>query len=220
MAMLVTWLAQLLGVVSVVAVPSVERQVPDRQSLEALAILGAAFAGTVVLLCVQAFTEELGWRGYFLPRMMQSLGPWRGLLIHGLVWGTWYAPVVALAAEGSASAAIRGGTFVVTCTLLGILLGWLRLLARSLSLAVVFNAVLTVSAGLPFILRGVDVGSRGSAYGPAGWIPLLLAAAVLFSGPARRAVTTPRAVDAHPRGPGSVRRFVESLISRNGHHTR
>jgi hypothetical protein len=114
---------------------------------------------------------------------------------------------------------VRGVTFVVTGTLLGTLLGWMRL-ARSLSLAVVFNVVLTVAAGLPFILRGVDVGSRGAAYGPVGWIPLLVLTGILFIAPTRRAVTTPLAVATHPRGPTTVRRLVGVGASRNGNHAR
>jgi hypothetical protein len=182
-------------------------------------MLGIAFVMTVVLLWGQAFIEELGWRGYLLPRMMQSLGPWPGLLVHGLVWGMWYVPVVALAAGAPSSTPVRGVAFVVTGTLLGTLLGWLRL-AQSLSLAVVFNVVLTVAAGLPFILRGVDVGSRGAAYGPVGWIPLLMLVGILFIAPTRRAVRTPPGVATHPRGPTTVRRLVGVGASRNGNHAR
>jgi len=88
--------------------------------------------------------------------------------------------------------------------------------AKSLALAVIFNAVLTVAAGLPFILRGVDVGPRGSAYGPAEWIPLLLAVGILFTGPLGRAVVTPQAPATRPRRSGDLWSRVEYLFSRNG----
>lgn len=216
MSVAITWLAGFPGLVVPTAIaPGVEPDLPSRPSLGAAAILGVALAGTIVLLCVQAFCEELGWRGYFLARMMQRFGPWPGLLLHGSIWGVWYAPIIALAAGNLEAVSSDSLSFIVTCTLLGALYGWLRLLVRSITLAVVVNAVLTIAAGLPFILHGADIGPRGSAYGPAGWIPLLLAAGVLFIGPARRAVAIPQGFET--RGTrGGLWRVVEHLVSRNG----
>ncbi len=217
-SMLVAWLAELLDLVVAPSTgSSAEPEVSFHSpSVGAAVALTVAFACTVVLISVQAFSEEFGWRGYFLIRLMQWLGAWPGLLLHGLVWGVWYAPVVLLAAGDPASAPTRGVRFVVTCALLGVLLGWLRLAGKSLVLAVIVNAVLTVAAGLPFILRGVDVGPRGSAYGPAGWIPMLLAVGILFTEPARRAVVTPLGLDTRPRRSAHLWSLVEYLFSRNG----
>jgi membrane protease YdiL (CAAX protease family) len=212
-AMLIAWLAQRLDVVSARAVPSPEPNLPYPLSLHTLLVLGVAFLGTTLLVSTQAFAEELAWRGYFLPRMMEGLGPWPGLLVHGFLWGVWYAPVVALPAQESSVASARALSFIVTCTLLGTLLGCLRLRARSLSAAVLTNAILTVVAGLPFILRGVELGPRAAAYRPAGWIPLLLAAGILAAGRARRA-TAPR----RPDPPSADRARPSRLITRNGSH--
>ncbi len=37
--------------------------------------------------------EELGWRGFLLPRLM-PLGKWKAYAILGVVWGLWHAPLV------------------------------------------------------------------------------------------------------------------------------
>jgi membrane protease YdiL (CAAX protease family) len=213
-AMLIAWLVQRLDVVAAGTVTSPEPNLPYQFSLHTLVLLGVAFVGTTVLVSTQAFAEELGWRGYFLPRMMEGLGPWPGLLAHGFLWGVWYAPVVALPAHGSPAASARALSFVVTCTLLGTLLGCLRLRARSLSAAVLTNALLTVVAGLPFILRGVELGPRAAAYRPAGWIPLLLAAGILAAGLARRATAGPRRLAARSAEPARP----SPLVTRNGRH--
>jgi hypothetical protein len=37
--------------------------------------------------------EELGWRGYALPKLQQSSGPLIASLVIGAVWGIWHLPV-------------------------------------------------------------------------------------------------------------------------------
>lgn len=39
------------------------------------------------------FGEELGWRGYLLPKLM-PLGRVRAYALTGLIWGLWHAPLV------------------------------------------------------------------------------------------------------------------------------
>jgi hypothetical protein len=139
--------------------------------LETLGVL-LALSATLAMIGAQALTEEVAWRGYFLPRAMQRLGNWKGLILHGLVWGLWYAPVLFFATYGTTnvlSSLHHSSAFVVTCVFLGILLGWLRLAARSLVPVLVANATLTLAAGLPYTLYGLDAGIQASVFGPAGW---------------------------------------------------
>lgn len=42
------------------------------------------------------FGEEWGWRGYLLPKMAKKLPAIPMLLITGLIWGVWHAPLTAL----------------------------------------------------------------------------------------------------------------------------
>ncbi|MBK8009752.1 MAG: CPBP family intramembrane metalloprotease [Deltaproteobacteria bacterium] len=138
----------------------------------ALALL-AAFGATVLLVWLQCFAEEVGWRGYFLPRLMERFGPWGGLFLHGAVWGLWYAPLLFLAAYGQAAplgAVGRSLAFVVTCVLLGMLFGWLRLASKSLVPVMVANMTLTLAAGLPYVLHGWMPASARQCSSPlAGW---------------------------------------------------
>jgi uncharacterized protein len=167
-----------------------ERELPRPESVGALAF------GVVVLwtlLWTQAFSEELGWRGYFLTRMMQRQGPWRGLVTHGVVWGLWYAPMFLLANADLMQSTELAAGFVLTCTLLGTMLGWLRLASKSIIPAVLANGVLTLVAGLPFMLRGIDVGARGAVFGPAGWLLMFTVVLGLALSSTRRAVATPEA---------------------------
>ena len=38
--------------------------------------------------------EELGWRGFLLPKLL-PIGQWKAILVSGLIWGFWHAPVIA-----------------------------------------------------------------------------------------------------------------------------
>ncbi|MBX7254751.1 MAG: CPBP family intramembrane metalloprotease [Candidatus Hydrogenedentes bacterium] len=56
-------------------------------------ILTASILMGPVLNGLFAFGEELGWRGYLLPRLM-PLGKRKAYLIVGVIWGLWHAPLI------------------------------------------------------------------------------------------------------------------------------
>jgi membrane protease YdiL (CAAX protease family) len=136
-------------------------------------LLLLAFFGTLSLLWFQALIEELGWRGYFLMRLIKKLGPW-GVLVHGLVWGLWYTPLLLFV--GGWGERVAG--FFVGLALLGSLFAWLRLWTNCLSSIVIANITVTVAAGLPYLLHGREVGLRGALFEPSGW--LLMSCILLF----------------------------------------
>jgi membrane protease YdiL (CAAX protease family) len=123
----------------------------------------------VSILWIQAIIEEVAWRGFLLPRLMRALGPWPGLVVHGLVWGLCYSPLFAVAGASVG----RSLTYVVTCGLLGIVLGWIRLSTRSIYESAASNATLTICAGLPLLLVG-HASRFSAAFEPPGWLPLVV----------------------------------------------
>lgn len=48
------------------------------------------------LYVIDCFGEEWGFRGYLLPKMLKSFRVVPTLLVSGLLWGLWYAPLVYL----------------------------------------------------------------------------------------------------------------------------
>src|SRR5690606_4808307 len=79
----------------------------------------------VVFLWVLAFSvagEEIGWRGWLLPRLLDRTGPVRASLAVGLVWAIWHLPLWAL--PGDFHAAIPLSLFFVQILAISILYTW------------------------------------------------------------------------------------------------
>ena len=45
---------------------------------------------------VTTFGEEWGWRGYLVPKVSERLGIVPTLLVTGVIWGLWHAPLTAI----------------------------------------------------------------------------------------------------------------------------
>ncbi len=58
-------------------------------------LMGSLIALTVgpLAMAVLALGEEIGWRGYLLPRLIDAGVP-HPALVTGLVWGFWHAPLI------------------------------------------------------------------------------------------------------------------------------
>jgi membrane protease YdiL (CAAX protease family) len=87
-----------------------------------------------------AFGEELGWRGYLVPRLLDARVPYP-LVVSGVIWGAWHLPLIfaGLYASGS-QPALSGAIFMAVVIPAAILFAWLRLATGSLWPAVVAHA--------------------------------------------------------------------------------
>jgi uncharacterized protein len=80
-------------------------------------LIGAAFA-----LC-----EEVGWRGYLLPRM-RGFSPFSAMLIVGFLHGVWHMPILLTTDyyHSTGNPWLVAPLFLITLTLAGIFYGFLR----------------------------------------------------------------------------------------------
>jgi membrane protease YdiL (CAAX protease family) len=78
-------------------------------------ILNSAIDG-LVFGTIFALGEEIGWRGYLLPRLL-PLGPTRAMLLSGLLHGIWHFPMIFFtSAYHSEGNRLRlGVSFMATC---------------------------------------------------------------------------------------------------------
>ncbi|MGO4679813.1 CPBP family intramembrane glutamic endopeptidase [Microbacterium sp. 2MCAF23] len=127
-------------------------KVPAGTPLPPAAVLIAAQAASIpvaaaTINAVAAFGEELGWRGFLVPAL-RRYGTGTSLLVSGVIWGLWHAPIILLGYDfGRADA--TGVLFMIGgCVVWGVLLGWLRLRSASMWPAVFAHGALNASAAM------------------------------------------------------------------------
>ena len=78
--------------------------------------------------------EELGWRGFLLPRLLERSGPIGASLSVGLVWTFWHAPLMMAAAgtsiSGQALTVSNVLAYLVSVTASSVLFTWIHLRTR------------------------------------------------------------------------------------------
>jgi len=104
-----------------------------------------------------AFGEELGWRGYLLPRLMQAGWP-SPLLLSGVVWGIWHLPLFVFTGYAHGKLVLSLLMFALLTALFGVFIGWLRLASGSVFVAAMahtsFNAFVQRFFGVSFVGDG------------------------------------------------------------------
>jgi membrane protease YdiL (CAAX protease family) len=104
-----------------------------------------------------AFGEELGWRGYLLPRLMQAGWP-SPLLLSGVVWGIWHLPLFVFTGYAHGKLVLSLLMFTLLTALFGVFIGWLRLASGSVFVAAMahtsFNAFVQSFFGVSFVGDG------------------------------------------------------------------
>ena len=76
--------------------------------------------------------EEIGWRGYMLTRLVDS-GVRAPILLSGLVWGLWHAPLIMSGQYASGRYPLLSVClFIVGILAAGYVFGWLRLSSGSI----------------------------------------------------------------------------------------
>lgn len=132
------------------------------------------------------FGEEWGWRGYLLPKMSEKLPLIPMLLVNGVIWGLWHAPITALGHNygvGYPGFPFTGiAAMCVFCIVIGAFLSYVSLKTQSCIPAVLGHGAINSIAGIGLYMTK----DGGNAFiGPAptgivGMIPFIIVGVILI----------------------------------------
>ena len=150
-----------------------------------VSLLGAC-AIAPALNIVTTFGEEWGWRGYLMPKLATRLSIVPTLVVTGVIWGLWHAPIVALGHNYGTGYPTEpwGGILAMCawCVALAVFLGYVTIRTRSTFAAAIGHGALNGSVNLVTICSI----SGGSPFvgplctGIVGGLPLLAVAALML----------------------------------------
>ncbi|EAR24493.1 hypothetical protein A20C1_12717 [marine actinobacterium PHSC20C1] len=146
-----------------------------------------------IINIIPALGEELGWRGWLLPKLL-PLGLVPALLISGVIWGLWHAPLILLGYNyGNVPGWLALAAMVGMTTVIGAVFSWLRIRSESVWPAALAHGSFNAAAGfsLVFVMAGESFDPlQATILGWSGWlVPLGLVIALFATGQFRVPVT-------------------------------
>ena len=131
---------------------------------------------------VTCFGEEWGWRGYLLPKVSKHFSTVPTLLITGIIWGLWHAPMTIIGHNyglGYWGFPFTGiAMMCVFCIVLGIFLSYVTLKTKSCIPAILAHGAINgiAAIGMYFTYDGGNPFIGPMPTGIIGMIPFILAA--------------------------------------------
>jgi membrane protease YdiL (CAAX protease family) len=120
--------------------------------------------------------EELGWRGYALPLLLERRSPVTASLILGVIWGVWHLPTFVI--PGTPQYGLPFAAFLLLTIEYSILMTWVFLHTHgSVLIATLFHGAINLSQG--FFLGGMEGASRYWLLSIVYGVAALIAAIVL-----------------------------------------
>lgn len=136
--------------------------------------------GVLLLNPIAALGEEIGWRGWLFPALL-PLGRVPAVVLTGLIWGLWHAPIMLL---GYNYPQLPGWVamlvFVLPCILLSAVLGWLRTASGSVLPCAYGHGAFNAFGGVVIAaLPAAGENANAAVYGLFGAVGLVIAAAAI-----------------------------------------
>ena len=107
-----------------------------------------------VLLISGPLGEELGWRGYALPRLERHFGFTVAAVLLGLIWAAWQLPLFLL--PGTPQSQLPLGWFVLQTVAFSVVLAWVYGRTGSLLLVVLMHGAVNKLAGPLRVFPGAN----------------------------------------------------------------
>jgi membrane protease YdiL (CAAX protease family) len=136
--------------VALAAMTAVGANVPARREFVQFSGLSAGLGivgMALVVILVNGFGEETGWRGYALPQLQQRFGPIAATVILALLWAGWHIPQFFLLDSYKDFSTSMLPVFVVGLTCGAIVWTWMYNHTGSILAVAVWHGIYNVTGG-------------------------------------------------------------------------
>ena len=104
--------------------------------------------------------EEIGWRGYLLQKLCKEFSTKKAIIISGIIWGIWHAPIIAMGhnyGTGYAGAPYLGiFAMIIFCVVVGSYLSYLVIKTKSVIPCGVAHSAINAFAAISLcVYKGV-----------------------------------------------------------------
>ncbi|HEX9017908.1 MAG TPA: CPBP family glutamic-type intramembrane protease [Anaerolineaceae bacterium] len=137
----ITWLLglgrpdwQITSFLATIAATGVDMSTAPAPGVLLGALFAISFLAAPFLNSLFGLGEEVGWRGFLLPRLM-PLGKWKAYLLLGLIWGLWHAPIILVGFNYPGSPVLGIIMMILLTTAIGFYINELALRYQSAILA-------------------------------------------------------------------------------------
>jgi len=127
---------------------------------------------------IMAFGEEYGWRGYLQDLLQEKYSILKTLLITGVIWGLWHAPLIAMGYNYNQYPIPGVFLFVLWATFIGVFFGWLKIKSKSVFTAALAHGALNAFIGFGIIFAETNNQLLGVPFGLPGLLSLLILAII------------------------------------------
>ena len=101
---------------------------PEQMNQKVILDLIVAVLMAPLLNVITCFGEEWGWRGYMMPKLLGKMKFLPAVLLGGLIWGLWHAPIIAMGhnygTEYAGAPWVGIAMMCIFCISLGTLFTW------------------------------------------------------------------------------------------------
>lgn len=158
---------------------------PERMQKTMILQFVMAFLVAPILNFVTCFGEEWGWRGYMMPKMLEKMKFLPAVLLGGVIWGLWHAPIIALGHNYGTS--YVGAPWLgilmmcIFCIVLGIIFTYWTVKTGSILPAVIGHGAVNGFFGAPlfFVADNSHTLLGPTACGIIAMLPLIVVAIIM-----------------------------------------
>ena len=135
---------------------------------------------------VTCFGEEWGWRGYLLPKVSRRISTFPTLLVTGIIWGLWHAPLTIIGHNygvGYPGFPFTGiAMMCLFCIVMGVVLSYVTLKTQSCIPAILGHGAINgiAAIGIYFTADGGNPFIGPAPTGIIGMIPSIIVAIILL----------------------------------------